>query len=272
MLMQDSPAPLPRPAPLAATGYGSFNCWRLMAAGATRPNQQPKRDPATGRGSIDQRQLRRGIVRWNGQPTGDGDHHWDQRCAGDRRGRPAARSSEDARLEPGHRRCADDCRCRRRPVELRAPSEHRRQRRLRRLRACWLMAAGATRPTTARAAIQQLGAGQSISDSFTASLVRWHRQPDGDGNDHWHQRRAGGSAASPAARSARTHSTPNLSTSGALTMPMSTRVSPLRGPGRHHRQQRPRQFHAGGRRQLDLHGQQQPGGDPAAGRRSVAQR
>ncbi len=55
-----------------------------------------------------------------------------------------------------------------RPVELRAPGRHCRQQRLRQPSRWRPTAAGPTRPTTAQAAIQQLGAGRSINDSFTA--------------------------------------------------------------------------------------------------------
>ena len=160
--------------------------------------------------------------------------------------------------EPEHQRRADDCRCRCRPVQLRAPGRHRRQQRLRQLHA------GGRRQLDLHGRQQperDPAAGRRPVDQrqLHRGVLRRHGQPGGDRDHHRHQRRAGDRR-----RGQRCGERGCLDAEPEhqrCADDRRCRPGPvqLHAPGEHRRQQRLRQLHAGGRRQLDLHGQQQPG-------------
>ena len=176
------------------------------------------------------------------------------------------------RRQPDDQRRADHRRRRSGPVQLRGPGRHRRQQRLRHLHArCgdgnWTYTAN-----DSQAAIQQLGAGQSITDSFTAV------SSDGTASQLVTVTIHG------------TNDVPVIGgvATGAVTEDVAVVAGNLATERRaDHRRRRsgPVQLHRPGQhagsngygtftldaeRQLDLHRQRQPGRDPAARRRPVA--
>ena len=131
-------------------------------------------------------------------------------------------------------------------------------------------AAGPTPPPTARRAIQELGAGETITDSFTAMSIRRHRHPAGHGHHPRHQRRAGDrrgcrpAASRRMSRSPRTTCRPSAALTHQLT---STRLVELRAAGRQAGCNGYGPFTLGSRRRRTYTAANAADGDPGARRR-----
>ena len=121
-------------------------------------------------------------------------------------------------------------------------------------------------------AIQQLGAGQSITDSFTALSPTAPRARSSPSPSTAPTMPRSSAACRPATSPKTSASSPTPLDRGALTIADADRASPTSHRRRHRWQQRLRHLHARRRRQLDLHRRQQPDRDPAARRRPVHHR